>query len=429
MQADLVPTGQHAAPQDHSPVAQFFVNVQLLAGKNREQAVILFGMLFTLVIWVFSALSLLLAVVFYLTFLWHHIRDGSLSRYCRRKIDSRLHKIVMVKVNKALEKDTRGRPKQQPGGLGAGILQTDFKRQPTLPVLNTEGQSDIKPLSRQTTDVDTAAFPTRPPTSVPSNVSQTLSREPTVPDVFSSVPRPHLPSRSTTQNSRQSTNSYADDAPLINSAAPPGHSHPSSRRGPSRAESENTLPNYKHPARSMTGTSQGVPLTSQPNRPPPQNTGLGGGRTAPWPQPTHPQSRRPIPPGNPFNPGAGRPPGPPRPHRNSTLEYEMQPQPSVNRINGPPNNDGYVAFNPGVQNPSAPSVPSAGRNFTQPQTQSTQDYFEGNPPPQRSGTAPIPFGPSNGGSWRPPQAGSVPYRSATAGPGGHGQRRPMPPRY
>lgn len=74
MQADLVPTGQHSASDGHTPIVQFFVNVQILANKDREQAAILFGMLFTLIIWLFSALSRELSFPIHYSLLYHVLR-------------------------------------------------------------------------------------------------------------------------------------------------------------------------------------------------------------------------------------------------------------------------------------------------------------------------------------------------------------------
>src|ERR1700712_3007296 len=88
-----------------STLLGFFKNIGILAGQEHQQAVILSGMTFTLVIWIFGALSLILAMIFYVLFLWHYIpnADGGLSGYCERKINQRLSKIVSVKVNKAIE--------------------------------------------------------------------------------------------------------------------------------------------------------------------------------------------------------------------------------------------------------------------------------------------------------------------------------------
>ncbi|KAL1891523.1 Potassium transporter [Sporothrix stenoceras] len=93
----------------------FFDKIRTLAEGNSREAVILSGMIFTLVIWVFSFLSLLLAVLFFLFFLWGYIprSDGGLSGYCSRKINKRLMKIVATKVNTALAEEERRRKKAE----------------------------------------------------------------------------------------------------------------------------------------------------------------------------------------------------------------------------------------------------------------------------------------------------------------------------
>ncbi|CAK7263344.1 Potassium transporter [Sporothrix epigloea] len=93
----------------------FFDKIRILAEGNFREALILSGMIFTLVIWVFSFLSLLLAFLFFLFFLWGYIprSDGGLSGYCSRKINKRLMKIVTKKVNAALEEEERRRKKAE----------------------------------------------------------------------------------------------------------------------------------------------------------------------------------------------------------------------------------------------------------------------------------------------------------------------------
>ncbi|KAL6714492.1 Potassium transporter [Lecanora helva] len=431
MQADLVPTGQHAAHSGQSPIAQFFVNLSILASKNNEQAAILFGMLFTLVIWIFSALSLLMAIVFYITFLWHHIRDGSLSRYCRRKIDKRLHKIVMVRVNKALEKDNRARAKQTAKGIKVGGLHGDIKRQPTVPIMDPEAPSDIKPMSRQTTETDTIASISRPHSN--SNPTTNLHREPTVPDVFANPQRPHLPSRSTTQSSAQSSVSYSDNAPLISSVAPIGYGPPGSNHASARNNTGFATPGHGRPNLRINGTGQGKQqpfgLSRQGSDPPPrQNIPFKGG----FPPSQQPQARKPMPAAA-LRDAPGRPFGQPSINR-SAQEYEMQSQPAGNGMNRPPPRDGgYVAFNPNNYGSAPP------RNFTQPQRPPPIDYFGSyRGPPQRSGTAPITQTASHnddvyeayGGSWQEPVSTSVPPRPATTGPRNWREPRGhMPPRY
>ena len=445
MQADLVPTGQHSASNGHTPVVQFFVNVQILANKDKEQAAILFGMLFTLIIWVFSALSLFLAVLFYVLYLWHHIRDGSLSRYCRRKIDTRLHKIVMKRVNKALAKDSNTRTKQGTKGSKAGNYQADAKLQPTLPVLDSADTQDFGTISRQTTQIDTSSLDAR-------TLTDTVGPEPTVPNVFADVWRPDSPSRSVTQSSYRSNGSHESNAPLLNSAGGMGYGgngNPGARRAPSRMDTDvRTLHSARPPpTRSFTGntqsTQQSFPTISstfgQPSR---QNSDMSGRI------PSQPQALKPIPRDTSLGTVGRRPSG--------SVGFHPPPQdiemhPPIGRANAPPSSGGYVAFNPHRQGASSgtpvsihsmPSSAAPSRNFTQPH-RPPNDYFGSiDRPTQRSGTAPPPestaFNASPddpyAGSWQQPLARPIgpmgPSRPATATPGtGYGQRRPMPPSY
>ena len=433
MQADLVPTGKHAASHGNSPVGQFFVNFQLLADKNKEQAAILFGMLFTLVIWIFSALSLLMAAIFYITFLWHHIRDGSLSRYCRRKIDTRLHKIVMIRVNRALDKDSRVRAKQEAKGARMGP-QGDFKRQPTVPtvpVLDNESPQEVKPLALQMDPMNTPSDPY--PLS-----KENIQREPTVPDVLATSRRPQLPSRSTTQSSAQSNMSYADNTPLIGSAAPTGYGPPGSYRAPPTSSHGHRSNSYDPSHRPIGGPSQSIqkPVEFRPQGEILLSQHMDSDEAIPLRYaPSQPiQNRKPIPQPTPSH-LIGRSAGPPGNNQGYRQEYEMQSRPPGARMTGPsPRNGGYVAFNPPNQGHGA--VPQNGhppKHFTR------GPHLVGShpEPPRRSGTAPIPTASYNdelydayGGSWQEPQTTTLPPRPATAGPGGWNRPgRPMPPRY
>lgn len=229
MDSEIVPTGTHAASSGHSSFEQFFLNIEVLAETDREQAVVLFTMMFTLVIWVISALSLLAAVILYLVFLWHYIpqEDGRLRIYCRRKIDRRLCKIVSAKVRQALEDQEKERLKKE--ALIAKNREMSgrpvAKRQPTLPHIpgTTPRFNDEKlppfNLVRQASEAtfsshssqslstrnDPFALPRQPP----------LSRQPTIPDIHAGNKRPYMPSRSGTQASSISSISQASDAPLL----------------------------------------------------------------------------------------------------------------------------------------------------------------------------------------------------------------------
>ncbi|PGH08451.1 hypothetical protein GX51_01279 [Blastomyces parvus] len=224
MQSDLILQGEHAPPDGTSPVSQFFSNVGALADKDRRQAVILSAMLFTLVIWVFSVLSLMLSCVLYLLFLWHHIpsEDGSLTTYCRRKINRRFERIVKEKVDKVLAKDV---VLQDRGPSDPELAIGNIKRQPTLPTFHqpsTDKLPEMPPLSRQTT-VSTLPLYSNTPSRGP-----TPHRQPTLPSLrqHSSDEFPEMPGLS-----RQTT---VSTLPQYTNSTTPG---PNSRRQPSLPDS------------------------------------------------------------------------------------------------------------------------------------------------------------------------------------------------
>jgi hypothetical protein len=222
MELDLIPTGHNAAPEGTSPVAQFFLNIKALAEKNIQQAVILFGMLFTLLIWVIAALSLALSVILYLIFLWHHIptADGSLKRYCRRKINTRLERIVRKKTATALAKGGLQLNERTPTmPLDVGEELKPIRAVPTLPSVSEYPEDKksivtVAPLSRQPTQS------TLPPYT--SELGQFDS-----PHEDESYAQPKLPdlsdggwiTKTNTQNS-----AYEESASLTGGAAPMGYS-------------------------------------------------------------------------------------------------------------------------------------------------------------------------------------------------------------
>jgi hypothetical protein len=202
MQMDLIPGGKNAHDDGSSSISQFFNNVKILAEENNNQAFVLFGMLFTLIIWAFSVLRLISAVVLYVIFLNHHIptSDKNLSGYCRRKVTSRLKRIVHRKNTKALAKGLklRDRLPTQPS------LPT-FDSTPTLP--STTGD---KGLSRSTTQT------TLPPYSR-SNSSTAPFQNPTLPNLDFDPKSP--PARTATSSSVMS-----ESASLTGNAAGMGYS-------------------------------------------------------------------------------------------------------------------------------------------------------------------------------------------------------------
>ena len=329
----------------------------------------------------------------------------------------------MKKVNKALAKDSKTRAKERAKDPNAGNLRADVK--PTLPVLDTTPSSDP--------------------------CSDVVGSEPTIPNVSLDARRPQPPYRSVTQSSFRSNGSYESDAPLLGSAGEMGYGgngHPGPRGAPSRMDSEvRTLHSAKPPPnRSFTGNSQSTErsfsssssIRGPPNR---QNSDISG-RITPASIPSQPQSLKPMP--RDVSLGTvGRRPSGPAVFNPPAQEFEMHS--TLIRANKPPNNGGYVAFNPHTQSTSSgapvsaysmPSSAAPSRNLTLP-SRAPNDYFGSiDRPAQRSGTAPLPPATTLNTSPDDPYAGNWqqsftrpvgPSRPATATE--YGQRRPMPPRY
>jgi hypothetical protein len=134
-QLNLIPEGRLAAPKGTPAITQFFHNIQAL---DTQRALVLFGMLFTVIIWVFATLSLLLSVALYSLFLFHYIpsEDGTLKRYCRRRINTRLECIAKRKVNETLATGLalQERTPSQADDLIRGAPKP-LQKAPTLPLL------------------------------------------------------------------------------------------------------------------------------------------------------------------------------------------------------------------------------------------------------------------------------------------------------
>ena len=209
MQMDLLPGGENAETSSDSPAGvQFFENIKILAVNNNLRAVVLICMLFTLVVWVLSVIKLLIAIALYLIFLFHHIpsRDGTLTAYCRRKINTRVMRIVTQKVNKALAKGVALRDRDPAGGN----LGTNAK--PTLPTFGDEDKEPmITPISRTTTQATLPQYTSRPGTAAPD---QNLK----LPDLWTED-KPAL-SRTATETSAFSESAATAYSPLDGQSSP-----------------------------------------------------------------------------------------------------------------------------------------------------------------------------------------------------------------
>lgn len=366
LQAELIPEGKHAAPEGTSNFSQFWLNIEALAQDNMQQALILLAMLFTFVIWVFSMLSLLVSLVLYLLFLWHHIpsEDGSLSRYCRRKIDRRLERIVKERVDKALVKGFALQDRQR---TDTDIEIGSIKRQPTLPTFGVSPSEQSLPplpkepssLSRQTTMTTLPPYTSRPATSN-TDRNPSFRRQPTLPNMDWDDERKM-------GNSTAFSRLSDDTSPLVSNASGVGYSGPGDCEPPLP-----TLPPIP---------TSGTPLSLQTGpRPSPQ-----GSRT-PAPHSRGGEdyfSRNEYHPPAPPSAASRRTPGPPMINRYMT---------PANGIASPHPNDRYRPFQAGNAGgpPSSRSTPGPEpyQNFTRPYLGTPSNEQPRRPPPVRVGTAP-----------------------------------------
>nr|POF04573.1 putative vacuolar membrane protein [Quercus suber] len=283
MDADLIVHGTQSS--SNASFVQFFVNLGALANENLQQTLVYFAMLFTLVIWAFSAISLLVAAILYITFLWHHIpqRDGRLRTYCKRKVDRRLEKIVEHKIKAAVEEEERQRRKaekkadtRRPRKGEALPPPAKLARQPTLPQFDAEHivQDEKGPqvgLTRQDTGSSASTLPPYAQTAIHPQ----LDRQPTLPGVSSGKPF-MLDRTNTSASGVSSAPSYASSAPLLSNTGFSGEDDtpqmpPVAYRQNSNASFGRPLPDRSmtqstvHSDRAYTPTTQGPPRSFTPS--------------------------------------------------------------------------------------------------------------------------------------------------------------------
>ncbi|GAB7337983.1 hypothetical protein MBLNU457_4358t1 [Dothideomycetes sp. NU457] len=354
MEANFIPTGAHAAEGNTSPVLQFFLNIKELYLEDKQQAIVLLSMLFTLVIFVFSALSLLTAVIFFITFLWHYIpqHDGRLSIYCKRKIDKRLEKIVESKVKAAIEDQERKRKKEEARAAkrqDKSDQKPKLKHQPTLPDLGDfANEKDAFPLVRQDTASTLPLYSSRPPTREEIRTPPAaLTRQPTLPNVGLSQDRPGMPYRSDTQSSAMSGYSYASNAPLLSNADDMGYE---SNRSES-PDSGFSRPALHHMTSSSSFRSHGLPRSNT-------QSSLGSQQSYGPPRPGIPRSNT----QNSFGSQHSYGPPPPamRPPMRSDTTFSFDHDQMV------PSRTGTVVSGPGAFGPPPPAIQAPKRSYTAP---------------------------------------------------------------
>jgi hypothetical protein len=220
MKAQLLPVGEHAS-KDRSDFEQFFVNIKLLVQTgNKQETVIYFSMLFSLLIWVIAAVGLIVSGILYITFLWHYIpkADGTLTQYCRRKVETRLERIVGTKVKKAIEKADQQRRRDEERAIKKGKLDPAQTR-PTLPKVYDDDGATVISMARSDTVTSNTTLPPYSANGTARSNTMTTNRT-LVNTPLSTVgeERPPIPYRSETTNTNFSTASYRSNAPLLDQA-------------------------------------------------------------------------------------------------------------------------------------------------------------------------------------------------------------------
>ncbi|KAF4464602.1 pheromone-regulated membrane [Fusarium albosuccineum] len=370
-EAKLTPTADNVGES----ITGFFDKIKILAEEDYQQALILSGMCFTVVIWVFSALFLLAAVMFWLFFLYHWIpsADGGLSGYCERKVTKALMKIVTQTVNKALAREEANRIRAEVKAAKKNGEKPRMDRTATLPTLPNVGpvsKTDTFPmLGRNDTMTTLPPYTSRPGTPGGTDVEAN---------------RP-IPSRTATTTSIAS---YASRATSKSGgygriASPVPEVPPLNYGNYSQSQSTISQSNYgQPPSRLMTDFPPSMPgrFTESPG----------------------PMNYDPMPL---FPPPARAPSARP-------MDNFSQPVGSFAPAStSSPTPREYQAYNPDNQMSSTPSMNS---HWGGPASQRPMN------PPIRSVTGPMPFR-------APPQrnlTSPMPPRAATAGPGPRG-----PPNY
>lgn len=346
-----------------SSIMSFFAKIKAL---GVQQTLILSGMMFTLVIWLFSFLSLLAAALFFVFFLWSYIprEDGGLSGYCERKANKRLMTIVSIKINKAMAEEERKRRKAElkaakktgenrPMSLKATLPDVGDDKLPAMPMLNRNDTVDTLPLysSRVGTpgDFELGALDQKRP----------------------------LPSRTGTMASATSgISNYSSRQPLMGGAAEMGRSN-----SPTPTLPQIDLSNYP-PTRTATSASNSSFGPPPPlSRVPTNGSGFGGGYTA-SPATFSSETMPSLPP-------------PVRSPMSAQNSYRgPAPYPMDSRQAQNPGRPTYDDYNSGRSSP-APSVNSYRGGPLSPQGMGPGGY------PSRSATNPMP--PRGPGPQYPPQ--------------------------
>ncbi|TLD31386.1 hypothetical protein PspLS_02386 [Pyricularia sp. CBS 133598] len=399
---DLTPKGTDVG----NTLLDFFNKIKFQAEQNPVLALILSGMVFTLLIWAIAMLALIAAVLCWVLFLWSYIpaEDGSLSNYCARKANKRLMAIVAAKVNKGIAEEERRRKKAELKAAKKAGERPPEDIKPTLPDVGDDKLPTFPSLSRADTMTTLPPYASRPGTPGSIELNSLDQKRP-------------MPSRQGTMNSN-----YSSRQPLMGAAAEFGRSASPAPSIPSTNYSGRTYGGQPPMSRMQSNASMSRAYTASPApfssdtvpalpRPGYQRNQPGGppsrfdsyddyssGRASPAPS-MYP-SRGPGGPNMP--PRSATAPIPPR-GPDGYDDYSngrASPAPSMYPPRGPGGPNGRASPAPSMYPSRAPPAPQ--RSATGPVPPRGPGF-----PPQRNMTAPVP-GPEDPYDYntRPPTSNS-----------------------
>ncbi|KAI5467772.1 hypothetical protein BGZ63DRAFT_399321 [Mariannaea sp. PMI_226] len=387
-------------------ITGFFEKIKALAEEDYRQALTLSGMCFTLLVWVFSALFLIAAVLFWVFFLWHWIpsSDGGLSGYCERKVTQTLMKIVTKTVNKALAKQEAGRLRAEFKDARKNGEKPLMNRVATLPTL-----PNVAPIGNDKLPTMPTPIRTETMTTLPAYSSQPGT--PGAMEMNNMEKRRPPPSRSATGMTNAT---YSSRTPLVSNASEMGYGRPPS---PQPHLPDLDFGDYRQSPTTMANTPVNYP--QQPPRPMLSN--LGQNRFTETPAPMHSETM-------PYGPPSRAPTA-------RTMDEFSQPTGSFNSL--PPRAptgrpvDGFSLPNEPSRSTPTPTAPVKAYQTYNPddrvgQTQSDNSYWDEQPrhmnPPLRSVTGPIqPRGPQH-----PPQRNMTAPVPTLPSVGDYGERSSTP---
>ena len=206
MEADIIPHNVKKG-EELGALLKFFENFAALGREDRVQAFVLGSMLFTLVIWVFAILQLLIGGTLYIIYLCHVIgSESGLYGYCKVRVDEKLGDIVASNHRKELARQQKADTSKLGGTKGSGNPNPILARQPTVP-LSLLGESGV-------VDTNGNRLPKLPNVTElekPASVASPIETQSRMGSISSDQRRPYGPTRSATSATNDSSRNLLSD--------------------------------------------------------------------------------------------------------------------------------------------------------------------------------------------------------------------------